>query len=97
MARSQLDSLFGATCNSIIPLVCQIAQGKPISEYDLDRHLSLFTKMISTESTSEISQLDQLDRREMIANIAENRAKKMWELDEELKEREREGRLSLLT
>ena len=31
-ARSQLDSLFGATCDSVVPLVHQISVGKSIAE-----------------------------------------------------------------
>ena len=33
-ARSQLDSLFGSTCDSVLPLVRQISMGKPIAESD---------------------------------------------------------------
>ena len=34
-ARSQLDSPFGSTCDSVLPLVRQISMGKPIAESDL--------------------------------------------------------------
>ena len=66
--------------------------GKPLAESDLDGHVTLLAKMISAESrASEIGQLDQLDRRDNIAEIAENRvkhiAKKVWERDEDLKEK----------
>ena len=85
-ARSQLDALYGATCDSVVPLVRQIAMGKPVAESDLDGHVTLLTKMISAESTvSQIGQLDQLDRRDNIADIAENRvkhiAKQVWQRD----------------
>ena len=60
--RSQLDSMYGQTCDSVLPLVRQIANGKPISEYDLEGHVTLLTKMITAESTaSQVGQLDQLD------------------------------------
>ena len=72
--RSQLDSMYGQTYDSVLPLVRQIAMGKPISEHDLEGHVTLLTKMITAESTaSEIGQLDQLDRRDNIADIAERR------------------------
>ena len=93
-ARSQLDTLYGSTCDSILPLVRQISMGKPIAESDLEGHVTLLTKLITAESTaSEIGQLDQLDRRDNIADIAERRvrhiAKQVWQKDEDLKE---EGR-----
>ena len=75
-ARSQLDALYGATFESVVPLVRQITMGKPVAESDLDGHVTLLTKRISAESTaSEIDQLDQLDRRDNIADIAEHRVK----------------------
>ena len=88
--RSQLDSLFGATCDSVVPLVRQIASDRPIGEYDLDGHLGLFTKMIKAEAmAAEIGQMDQLHRRDVIAEIAEERvkhiAKELWERDADLK------------
>ena len=73
-ARSQLDSLFGSTCDSVLPLVRQISMGKPIAESDLEGHVTLLTKMITAESTA--SEIDQLDRRDNIADIGERRVKK---------------------
>ena len=92
-ARLQLDAIYSATCDSVLPLVRQIAMGKPVSEFDLNGHVKLFTKMISAEWTaSKIGQLKQLDWRENIADIAENWvkhiAKKVWGKDKDLKERE---------
>ena len=92
-ARSQLDALFGATCDSVIPLVRQMATGKPIAENDYEAHCVLFTDCVAAEATAtEIGQLLQLDRRDIIADIAANRvrhiAKRLWELDEDLKEKE---------
>ena len=44
------------------------------TEYDLDGHLSLFTRIIKAEEMAiEIGQLDQLNRRDVIAEIAEGR------------------------
>ena len=85
-ARSQLDALHGATCDSVVPLVRQIAMGKLVAESDLDGLVTLLTKMISAESTaSEIGQLDH------IADIAENQvkhiAKHVWQREEDLKEK----------
>ena len=63
MARRELDSLFGATADSIVPLVRQLAQGRPISEYDHEGHMTLYTKLIYAKATAkEVGQLDQLDR-----------------------------------
>ena len=45
--RSQLDSMYGQTCDSVLPLVRQIAMGKPITKYDLEGHVTLLTKMIT--------------------------------------------------
>ena len=42
-ARSQLDSLFGSTCDSVLPLVQKILMGKPVAEYDLEGHVTLLT------------------------------------------------------
>ena len=91
--RSQLDSLYGQTWHSVLPLVRQIANGKPIAEYDLEGHVTLLTKMITAESTaSQVGQLDQLDRRDNIGDIAEKRVKhigkQVWQKDEDLKESE---------
>ena len=92
-ARSQLDDLFGATCDSVTPLVRQMATGKPIAENDYEAHCVLFTDCVAAEATAtEIGQLLQLDRRDVIADIAANRvrhiAKRLWEKDEDLKEKE---------
>ena len=88
--RSELDSLYGATSDSVVPLIRQLASGKAISEFDHDGHLTLYTKLIFAEATArEVGQMDQLNRRDNIADIAENRvkhiAKKVWELDAKLK------------
>ena len=88
-ARSPLDLLFDATCDSVVPFVRQIASGRPIGEYDLDGHLGLFTKIIKAEAMAEeIGQMDQLHRRDVIAEIAEGRmkhiAKELWEKNADL-------------
>ena len=88
--RSELDSLYGATSDSVVPLIRQLASGKAISEFDHDGHLTLYTRLIFAEATArEVGQMDQLNRRDNIADIAENRvkhiAKKVWELDAKLK------------
>ena len=71
-ARSQLDALYGATCDSVVPLVRQIAMGKLVAESDLDGHVTLLTKISAESTASKIGRLDQLDRRDNIADIAEN-------------------------
>ena len=91
--RSQLNSMYGQTCDSVLPLVRQIANGMPISENDLEGHVTLLTKMITAESTAyQVGQLDQLDRRDNIGDIAERRVKhigkQVWQKDEDLKEKE---------
>ena len=59
-ARSQLDSLFGASCDSVVPLVQKIASGRLIRRYNLDGHLTLFTRMLKAEEmATEIGQIDK--------------------------------------
>ena len=85
-AISQLESLFGGNCDSALPLVKQLSQGKAIGENDLDGHLQLLSKLWMAESVAQrLGQRDQLDRRESIAEIAEARvrhiAKEIWKED----------------
>ena len=85
-ARSQLDALFGGNCDSVVPLIHQISQGKQIAEGDYDGHMTLFTSLIKAEATAkQIDQVEQLNRRDYIGEIAEGRvkhiAKDMWKKD----------------
>ena len=75
-ARSQLDALFGGNCDSVVPLIRQISQGKQIAEGDYDGHMMLFTSLIKAEATAkQINQEEQLNRRDYIGKIAEGRVK----------------------
>ena len=89
LARSQLDALFGANCDSVVPLIRQISNGKQIAEQDYDGHMSLFTNLIKAEATAkQINQEEQLNPRDYIGEIAEGRvrhiAKDMWKKDPSL-------------
>ena len=90
LALSYLDSLFGSTSDSLIPLIRQLTAGNRIGEMDYDGHITLFTKMIQAETmAASIGQFSQLDRREVIAEIVENRLqhfiKDFWKQDRDLR------------
>ena len=83
---SRLEQLYGGNADSIVPLTKQLAQGKAIGENDLECHLFFFAKLLSAETVAiQQGQRDQLDKRDVVAEIAENRVKhlckKMMEED----------------
>ena len=73
---SRLEQLYGGNADSIVPLTRQLAQGKAIGENDLESHLYFFAKLLSVETVAnQQGQRGQLDKRDTIAEIAENRVK----------------------
>ena len=83
---SRVEQLYGGNADSIVPLTRQLAQGKAIGENDLESHLFFFAKLLSMETVAnQQGQRDQLNKRDIIAEIAENRVKhickKMMEED----------------
>ena len=71
--------------------VRQLAQGKAIGETDLESHLYFFAKLLSAETmANQQGQRDQLDKRDIIAEIAENRVKHICKkmMEEDVKRQE---------
>ena len=70
------QQLYGGNSDSIVPLTKQLAQGKSIGENDLEGHLYFFAKWLTAETVAEQQgQRSQLDKRDVIAEIAENKVR----------------------
>ena len=88
---SRLEQLYGGNADSIVLLTRQLTQGKAIGENDLEGHLFFFAKLLSAETVADQQgQRDQLDKRDVIAEIAENRVKHICKkmMEEDVKRQE---------
>ena len=86
-ARKELDKIFGASSDSVVPLIRQLTSGAAIPEADHAAHLELYTQLICAEATAiALGQRDLLDRFDNCGEIIEKKlpylAARWWRDDE---------------
>ena len=94
--RAELDKVFGARCDSVVPIIRQLSSGSVIKDGDHAAHLELFTQLVSADATATtLKQRQLLDRFDYCGIIIEKRlphlAERWWRRDQEQEMRTGKG------
>ena len=86
--RAELEKVFGAKSDSVVPIVRKLTSGAVIKDGDHAAHLNFFTQLVSADATATtLRQRDLLDRFDYCGAIIEKRlphlAERWWRKDQE--------------
>ena len=90
-AREELDKVFGASSDSVVPLIRVLLAGNAAKEDDHPAHLLLYSQLVTADTTATaLGQRHLLDRFDYCAEIIEKRlpylARKWWRKDHDHQE-----------
>ena len=86
--RSELDKVFGARSDSVVPIIRQLTSGPAIQEGDHAAHIEFFMQLVTADATATtLKQRQLLDRFDYCGIIIEKRlphqAERWWRRDQE--------------
>ena len=87
-ARDELKNVFGASSDSVVPLIRELLAGNAVKEDDHQAHLLLYSQLVTADTTAtSLGQRNLLDRFDYCAEIIEKRlphlAERWWRKDHE--------------
>ena len=86
--REELDRVFGARCDSVVPIIKKLTSGAAIKDGDHAAHIALYTQLVSADATATtLKQRHLLDRFDYCGAIIEKRlphlSDRWWRKDQE--------------
>ena len=87
-ARAELKNVFGASSDSVVPLIRELLAGNAVKEDDHQAYLLLYSQLVTADTTAtSLGQRNLLDRFDYCAEIIEKRlphlAERWWRKDHE--------------
>ena len=87
-ARAELENVFGASSDSVVPLIRELLAGDAVKEDDHQAHLLLYSQLVTADTTAtSLGQRNLLDRFDYCAEVVEKRlphfAERWWRKDHE--------------